>query len=295
MGRVMSDTSQGDGWWQASDGMWYPPERRSMAELPPPPPRTPSEIATDELKRKDSSRAGRRIILFASAIVALVIAGALAVEVKVDGVFEASTYNCGTVFSPDTQGSDLCEDALSNRLRKLGVVGGLGLLAVALAVALHKNSRQESKGSAKWGVMDTALAGLMIAVAFVSLEPLTFAASGTDSKQRPAAGQALSFGQANYFDDWEDFDARVIIGTREADDYEWLADNWCRTNGDTFDDPEALQPLFGVVSEKDWWLRIRIICGEERAEAVMRRHATGSELDRWAAEFEEELDDVFGP
>ena len=30
----MSDTSQGPGWWLASDGMWYPPETAS----PPPPP-----------------------------------------------------------------------------------------------------------------------------------------------------------------------------------------------------------------------------------------------------------------
>jgi hypothetical protein len=25
----MSDTSQGPGWWQASDGKWYPPESAS--------------------------------------------------------------------------------------------------------------------------------------------------------------------------------------------------------------------------------------------------------------------------
>lgn len=31
----MSDVSQGDGWWQASDSKWYSPEVRS--ELPPPP------------------------------------------------------------------------------------------------------------------------------------------------------------------------------------------------------------------------------------------------------------------
>ena len=29
-----ADTSQGEGWWQASDGKWYPPE---SASLPPPP------------------------------------------------------------------------------------------------------------------------------------------------------------------------------------------------------------------------------------------------------------------
>lgn len=42
----MSDTSQGEGWWEASDGRWYPPEQRPGAPIPPPPPpppvRTPS-------------------------------------------------------------------------------------------------------------------------------------------------------------------------------------------------------------------------------------------------------------
>src|SRR5436309_3355421 len=41
----MSDTGQGAGWWQASDGKWYPPEQhpdfqagatQSMAGEPPP-------------------------------------------------------------------------------------------------------------------------------------------------------------------------------------------------------------------------------------------------------------------
>lgn len=34
----MSDTQNGPGWWQASDGKWYPPESHPSAQLPPPPP-----------------------------------------------------------------------------------------------------------------------------------------------------------------------------------------------------------------------------------------------------------------
>jgi hypothetical protein len=36
---TMTDGPQGDGWWQASDLKWYPPEQRPdyMAVLPPPP------------------------------------------------------------------------------------------------------------------------------------------------------------------------------------------------------------------------------------------------------------------
>lgn len=33
----MSDTSQGPGWWQASDGKWYPPEQAPGATPTPPP------------------------------------------------------------------------------------------------------------------------------------------------------------------------------------------------------------------------------------------------------------------
>lgn len=34
----MSDASQGEGWWIASDGKWYPPQSDETAERPPPPP-----------------------------------------------------------------------------------------------------------------------------------------------------------------------------------------------------------------------------------------------------------------
>ncbi len=34
----MSDTSQGPGWWIASDGKWYPPESAQPATPPPPTP-----------------------------------------------------------------------------------------------------------------------------------------------------------------------------------------------------------------------------------------------------------------
>jgi hypothetical protein len=33
----MSDTSQGQGWWQASDGKWYPPEQHPNYQPPVPP------------------------------------------------------------------------------------------------------------------------------------------------------------------------------------------------------------------------------------------------------------------
>ena len=42
----MSDTSQGAGWWLASDGKWYPPE--SAAPPPPPPPPPPIALVSED-------------------------------------------------------------------------------------------------------------------------------------------------------------------------------------------------------------------------------------------------------
>lgn len=41
----MSDASQGTGWWQASDGKWYPPELHPDPQAPPPPPPPPATFA----------------------------------------------------------------------------------------------------------------------------------------------------------------------------------------------------------------------------------------------------------
>ncbi len=40
----MSDTSGGPGWWQASDGKWYPPERHPNYQPPPPPSMPPQAV-----------------------------------------------------------------------------------------------------------------------------------------------------------------------------------------------------------------------------------------------------------
>lgn len=40
----MNDTSQGPGWWQASDGKWYPPGSDPRHSVPPPPSQLPATI-----------------------------------------------------------------------------------------------------------------------------------------------------------------------------------------------------------------------------------------------------------
>ncbi len=45
----MSDTSQGPGWWLASDGKWYPPESSLPSPPPPAAPMTPIAQKTNGL------------------------------------------------------------------------------------------------------------------------------------------------------------------------------------------------------------------------------------------------------
>jgi hypothetical protein len=43
---MMSDVSQGPGWWLAADGKWYPPEQQPNYQPPTPPPPPPVDPAT---------------------------------------------------------------------------------------------------------------------------------------------------------------------------------------------------------------------------------------------------------
>ncbi len=53
----MSDTSQGEGWWLASDGKWYPPQPASA--MPPPPVAAPPPPApgSDDQPRETATAA----------------------------------------------------------------------------------------------------------------------------------------------------------------------------------------------------------------------------------------------
>lgn len=54
----MSDAPQGEGWWQASDGRWYPPQQTGPARPPTPAPPTPAAPAPTR------APAGNRLALF---------------------------------------------------------------------------------------------------------------------------------------------------------------------------------------------------------------------------------------
>jgi hypothetical protein len=70
----MSDVSQGDGWWQASDLKWYPPEKRpDPAALPPPPDQPPQSPPPDQPADGGSPRRSRTPIVIMAVITAVAV------------------------------------------------------------------------------------------------------------------------------------------------------------------------------------------------------------------------------
>jgi hypothetical protein len=61
---TVTDTSQGEGWWLASDGKWYPPESAAHA-APPPPPHHIGSLSAQPVS------VAARVMIGASALVAL--------------------------------------------------------------------------------------------------------------------------------------------------------------------------------------------------------------------------------
>ncbi|MEQ8840672.1 MAG: hypothetical protein RIB98_06800 [Acidimicrobiales bacterium] len=85
----MSDTSQGDGWWQASDGKWYPPETHpdytapAPSTPPGPPPTSPPSAFPDPTAAMSTAPTGTATPLWKKPVFlaiagVLVLAGAIA-------------------------------------------------------------------------------------------------------------------------------------------------------------------------------------------------------------------------
>ena len=85
----MSDTSQGPGWWLASDEKWYSPESKPQPEAPPPalrqatPPRYPPSASRTTALRKKINRFEKkinrkRVGILVIGIILLIIINALA-------------------------------------------------------------------------------------------------------------------------------------------------------------------------------------------------------------------------
>jgi hypothetical protein len=98
----MSDTSQGPGWWQASDGKWYPPEQAPGAQPAPPAQpvqpqwgqQAPTGFASDGSPPPKKSKTTRNVLIAVLAVflllgggcAALLFAGSSALNEAVDSV-----------------------------------------------------------------------------------------------------------------------------------------------------------------------------------------------------------------
>ncbi|MFT7650682.1 MAG: hypothetical protein ACI8Y4_005456 [Candidatus Poriferisodalaceae bacterium] len=87
----MSDVSQGDGWWQASDGKWYPPQEQPAVAPPPPP--TPTAMAAPPEADKKKPLWRRRWFLVILALVVIVVIAGIASSSSEDESDDAGSNN----------------------------------------------------------------------------------------------------------------------------------------------------------------------------------------------------------
>jgi hypothetical protein len=110
----MSTWSQGPGWWQASDGRWYPPESRPNALLPPPP--------VGVVSGQPSSQRSRLVVWLGIVLPVCVIVTLVVVLVVVSHGGSGRTVATFVPVSPSASSQKLADDAnqLTRRLDTLG-------------------------------------------------------------------------------------------------------------------------------------------------------------------------------
>ena len=78
---IMSDVSQGPGWWQASDGKWYAPQAGAQSSPLPPPPTSPMGAKEAKVAAKASKTHAKALrpwykkkrFIFSGVIILLII------------------------------------------------------------------------------------------------------------------------------------------------------------------------------------------------------------------------------
>jgi hypothetical protein len=98
----MSDISQGEGWWRASDGKWYAPQF-----VPSPPDQSDPTMQADPTPALDDQKPAIALAIFRRPKVFALSAGIVVVLVVVAGVFSATgghsaDWNRGYTFGTDS-------------------------------------------------------------------------------------------------------------------------------------------------------------------------------------------------
>ena len=196
----MSDQSQGPGWWQASDGKWYPPEQAPGYQPPAGAP-MPGGGGTDVGSvlsyawNKFIQNIGEWIILWLILIVAAIVGGFIVVAVSVG----ASATNSFTSFS----GISLLSIVFSVLLNMLY---GVLLVALAKGAAMSVNGQRVDVGACFKLTSNNIIAGVIFGLVvgvltafcrlfgvagwlFLGFMPVL---SALDDKGADAAGEAVS-------------------------------------------------------------------------------------------------------
>lgn len=89
--RAMSDQSRGPGWWLASDGKWYPPDRH-VNYRPPSPPEPPGSepLPSERVVATAAARSRRWLLAIPIGVLALIVAGLAGAAIS-DGDEEAQS------------------------------------------------------------------------------------------------------------------------------------------------------------------------------------------------------------
>jgi hypothetical protein len=133
----MSDRPQGEGWWLASDGKWYPPESRPGAPVAPAPPGAPPQVRLSA----GLHRAVRVFLYLTAAAAGLAVVGMANAIPKVDAWWSAPI------------GSDAVELAAWQDAFGLaqGASGLLGVSGLALIVLLMVWGSQAYRSLERYG------------------------------------------------------------------------------------------------------------------------------------------------
>ena len=102
----MSDSSQGPGWWQASDGRWYPPQSHPTQQAAPPPTYgAPPPVAYGAPAAKKSGMPGwAKVVLILGGVLVVLVGGCtVAVGVFANKVSNDLTKGCSILSTAEAK------------------------------------------------------------------------------------------------------------------------------------------------------------------------------------------------
>jgi hypothetical protein len=114
----MNDVPQGPGWWQASDGKWYPPAPPST--LPPPPGQAPTLRSRAAGHAPAGAEAGRKSDSGCLTAILFIVVAAVAIGVVAAVVGGDDENDSDTTEEREYAAFDVCTKFVEDRLRSPG-------------------------------------------------------------------------------------------------------------------------------------------------------------------------------